>query len=83
MKTTVEVPDRLYRQVKALAAVRGQTMKAFFLDALRDKLATEMDKGKSEDGWMSVFGKAKKSDIEKIQRLIDEEFSHIDPEDWK
>ena len=40
MKTTLDLPDRLYRQIKARAALRGQTVKAFFLDALRDKLAT-------------------------------------------
>jgi metal-responsive CopG/Arc/MetJ family transcriptional regulator len=83
MKTTVEVPDKLYRQVKALAALRGQTMKAFFVDALRDKVITEKDKDKNGAGWMSVFGKAKKEDMEKLQRYIDAEFSHIDPEDWK
>jgi len=31
MKTTVEVPDTLNRQIKAHAALQGQTVKAFFL----------------------------------------------------
>jgi len=44
MKTTVEVPDTLYRQIKARAALKGQTIKAFFLEAIREKLLT--DRGK-------------------------------------
>ena len=82
MKTTVELPDKLYRQIKARAALRGQTIKAFFLDALRDKLATEKGQTQSEAGWKAVFGKAKKEDMEALRQLVDEEFSRIDPEDW-
>lgn len=82
MKTTVELPDKLYRQIKARAALRGQTIKAFFLDALRDKLTAESAKPKGQTGWRAVFGKADKDDVAEVQRIIDEEFSHIDPEDW-
>jgi hypothetical protein len=85
MKTTVELPDRLYRQIKARAALTGQTVKAFFLDAVRDKLAADAGaKSKAasgEVGWRAVFGKANKQDIAEVQRLIDEEH-RIDPENW-
>lgn len=85
MKTTLDVPDQLYRQIKARAALKGQTIKSFFLDAIRDKLLAERGKkgGKEETGWRAVFGKANKSDVAEVQRIIDEEFSKIDPEDWK
>ena len=82
MKTTVELPDKLYRQIKARAALRGQTIKAFFLDALRDKLATEKSQSQAEAGWRAVFGKAKKEDMDELQQIVDEEFSRIDPEEW-
>jgi hypothetical protein len=82
MRTTVEVPDKLYRQIKARAALRGQTIKAFFLDAVRDKLAKDNVPDQGEPGWMAVFGKAKKEDMEELQRIIDEEFSGIHPEEW-
>ena len=35
MKTTVELPDRLYRQAKAAAALRGRTLKDLVEEGLR------------------------------------------------
>lgn len=81
MKTTIEIADRIYRQVKARAAIRGQTVKSFFLEAIREKLAAERTSGSG--GWRSVFGKADKKSVLELQRFLDEEFSKIDPEDWK
>jgi hypothetical protein len=86
MKTTVEVPDKLYRQIKAYAALKGQTIKAFFLDALRDKLASESQPKPKEGakqpqekvGWRAVFGAADPKAVAEVQRIIDEEFSRID-----
>ena len=84
MKTTVEVPDNLYRQIKARAALQGQSIKAFFLDALREKLGMavegEEDKGL---GWRVAFGAADPEAVAEVQKIIDEEFSKIDPDDWK
>jgi hypothetical protein len=82
MKTTLELPDRLYRQIKARAALRGQTVKAFFLDAVRDKLAADRGAAKRETGWRAVFGKAKPADVDDVQRILDAEFEQIDPEGW-
>lgn len=36
-----------------------------------------------KQGWRAVFGAADKKDVEEVQRIIDEEFSRIDPEDRK
>ena len=83
MKTTLELPDRLYRQIKARAALRGQTIRAFFLDAVRDKLAAERNAVARQTGWRAVFGKAKPADVDDVQRILDEEFEKIDPEDWR
>ena len=38
MKTTIELPDALFRQSKSLAAARGVTLKRFFTEALEEKL---------------------------------------------
>ncbi len=83
MKTTVEVPDSLYRQIKARAALKGQTIKAFFLDAIRDKLVSEKGEPDNQTGWRAVFGAADPDDVAEVQRIIDEEYSKIDPETWK
>ncbi len=83
MKTTVEIPDNLYRQIKSHAASRGQTIKAFLIDALRDKLGkVQPNSEKEETGWRAAFGKGDKEAIEDVQRIIDEEFSQIDYAEW-
>jgi hypothetical protein len=79
MKTTLEIPDAIYRQIKARAALKGQTVRSFFLDAIQEKLNGQRRKG----GWQTVFGKASQDDVQNLQRIIDEEFSRIDPEDWR
>ena len=83
MKTTLEIPDGLYRQIKARAALKGQTIKSFFLDAIQDKLIAERDGGNKTPGWRSVFGKASKDDISQLQQILDDEFSRIDAEAWE
>ena len=83
MKTTLDVPDSLYRQIKARAALKGQTIRAFFLDAIQDKLNAERAGGSKDTGWRSVFGKATKDDISQLQQILDDEFSKIDFEAWE
>jgi hypothetical protein len=83
MRTTVEIPDNLYRQIKARAALDGQTIKAFFLEAVRDKLTAAPAKPDEEIGWRAAFGAGDPEAVAEVQRIIDEEFSTIDPEDWK
>jgi hypothetical protein len=38
VKTTIEIPDPLFRKAKARAVERGQSLKDFVTEALRDKL---------------------------------------------
>lgn len=82
MKTTVEIPDALYRQLKARAALHGKSVKDFLLEAVRAKLANERSKPKDKSGWRAVFGAADPQEIAELQRIIDDEFSRIDPEGW-
>lgn len=83
MKTTVEIPDPLFRQAKSRAAERGQTLKEFFEEALRDKLRKRKAAGSSEPAWMSGFGKLRRLHREtaRVQKLIDQIFDTIEPED--
>jgi hypothetical protein len=83
MKTTVEIPDTLYRQLKARAALEGQTIKDFLVEAVRAKLASEKPKSKRKTGWQAAFGTADPKEVADVQRIIDEEFSRIDLDDWK
>lgn len=79
MKTTLDIPDAIYRAIKARAAQQGRTVRAFFLEAIQEKLNGKRRKA----GWRSVFGKAAQDEVQSVQRIIDEEFSRIDAEDWR
>ena len=84
MKTTLELPDALFRKVKATAAERGQSLKDFVTEALRDKLAPGIAGGPAlAPEWMEGFGKLKRLHKEtvRIQAAIDREFASIEPED--
>lgn len=84
MKTTLELPDPVFRKAKATAAERGQSLKDFVTEALRDKFAAETDRPvATEPLWMQGFGKLKHLHKEtvRVQGVIDEEFDVIEPED--
>jgi hypothetical protein len=83
MKTTVEIPDPLFRKAKSRAAERGQTLKEFMTEALRDKLVKSGAAADAEPGWMKGFGKLRKlrSETARIQKRVDETFEVIEPED--
>jgi hypothetical protein len=75
MKTTLELPDPLFRKAKATAAERGQSLKEFVTEALRDKLA--LDTGRAgEPEWMQGFGRLKclRKETARLQSVIDQEF---------
>lgn len=84
MKTTIEIPDVLFRKAKSRAAERGQSLKDFVTDALQARLAADPSGGKSGDpAWMDGFGKLRqlRKETSRIQGVIDETFGRIEPED--
>jgi len=84
MKTTIEIPDPLFRKAKSRAAERGQTLKEFVTDALQARLATEPEGGPpGEPPWMSGFGKLQRlrKETARIQGMIDEAFEVVETED--
>ena len=84
MKTTIEIPDPLFRKAKATAAERGQTLKELVAEALHEKLAPKADKVyRGEPEWMRGFGKLRRLRKEtlRIQTRIDQAFEVVEPED--
>ena len=83
VKTTLEIPDPLFRKAKATAAARGQTLKQLVNEALRDKL-TKPD-AEEQPGWMKLFGSMKKhsAELRRIDAAIEDEFERVDHEEWK
>ena len=82
MKTTLEIPDQVFRQTKAKAAARGQSLRAFVTEALQEKLAAKPAAGR-RPGWMRGFGKLKglRNETSRIQAAIAAEFETIEAED--
>ena len=85
MKTTVEIPDTLFRQAKATAAQQGISLKELLTDALREQLRRKTGGGPSAKPWMKAFGGLRDLHREnkRIDRVIREEFEGIDQEDWR
>jgi hypothetical protein len=84
VKTTLEIPDALFRRAKARAAERGQSLKALVTEALQEKLAARTKIGQAEDPeWMQGFGALKRlrRETARIQERIDEAFEAVEPED--
>jgi hypothetical protein len=80
MKTTLEIPDPILRKAKVRAAQRGIPLRQFVTEAVQEKLAATKSADKP---WMQAAGKLRHLHEEtvRIQRIIDEEFGHIEPED--
>jgi hypothetical protein len=84
MKTTIEIPDRIFRRAKARAAERGQALKEYVTEALQEKLSTRStSRGSETPPWMRGFGQLRtlRRETARIQRVIDEEFGVVEPED--
>jgi hypothetical protein len=80
MKTTLEIPDAIFRRAKSVAAERGVPLRALITEALTDKLRAENGNSKP---WMAAFGKLRhlRGETEKINRILEEEFERVEAED--
>jgi hypothetical protein len=81
VKTTVEIPDSLFREAKTAAASRGQSLKTFLTEALKEKLSGRRRRQQAD--WPVLPPKLAKGEMSRIQAAIEGEFSRIDAEEWK
>jgi hypothetical protein len=81
MKTTLEIPDAIFRRAKTVAAARGIPFRTLVSEALAEKLRTQSNLDNKP--WMKTFGRLRHLHKEtvKIDRIIEEEFDQIEPED--
>ena len=84
MKTTFELPDKLFREAKSTAASQGETLRQFFTEAIAEKLQT-LSRQYSLRPWMKHYGALQEyaDELREIDRVVEDEFETIDPEDWK
>jgi hypothetical protein len=85
VKTTIEIPDTLFRQAKAEAAREGVSLKELFTVALRNQLRKKATAESPEMPWMKAFGGLKDlhRETKRIERVIEKEFESIDEEEWR
>ena len=83
MKTTLEIPDPIFRQAKSIAAQRGIALRAFVTEAVEQKLAVALQETKKP--WVKLAGGLKQfhKETARINGIIKGEFERIEPEDWK
>jgi len=81
VKTTLEIPDFLFRRAKSLAAERGIPLRQFVTEAVQEKLKTTSQ----EKPWMKHVGKLKhlRRERKRIEQRVEETFEQIDPEVWQ
>lgn len=81
MKTTLEIPDPVFRKAKARAAEQGIPLRQFVTEAVQEKINAGAEPG--EKPWMKLAGGLRhlRKETARINRLMDEEFEKIEPED--
>lgn len=83
MKTTIEIPDELFRKTKETAASRGETLGEFITDALTTRLETTSAPIAAGSGWRSVFGLGDPKSTARVDAVVESEFEQVDPADWR
>jgi hypothetical protein len=81
MKTTLEIPDLLFRRAKSIAAERGIPLRQLVTEAVQEKLrATPQEKP-----WMKHLGKPKPlhKERKRVDKRVEEAFEQIDRELWQ
>jgi len=81
MKTTLEIPDAIFRRAKSVAAEQGIPLRELVTEAVKEKLAR--NRGPSDQPWMTAFGKLRRlrKETARINRMIEEEFEQVEAGD--
>jgi len=83
MKTTLEIPDTLFRRTKSVAAERGIPLREFATEAVKEKLLAD-DKA-AEKPWVKHMGRLQhlRKKTARINALIEEDSERIDTVMWR
>jgi hypothetical protein len=82
VKTTIELPDDLFREAKATAARRGTALKQYFREALQEKLAREgffSESGPKQ--WPVPPPDVPIEELEQIDAFIERAFERVESEE--
>lgn len=81
MKTTLEIPNPIFRKAKATASALGIPLREYVTQAVEEKLL--LGSQRTGKPWLECAGELAHLHKEtmRIQKIIDGEFEQIDPED--
>jgi hypothetical protein len=82
VKTTVELPDDLFRRAKATAASKGMSLKDLFSQAVEERLSRDGARP-VEPAWKALAGNLAplRKETRRIEARIDDEFGQVDESD--
>jgi hypothetical protein len=82
VKTTLDIPDAVFRRAKAKAAERGVPLRQLITEALEEYLRAGA--ARPEKPWLGLAGQLRhlRTETARINKIIEEEFERIEPEDW-
>ena len=86
MKTTIELPEALFRRAKSTAVQEGVTLKQLLTEALESRLDDRRkvrNRKAAAPRWMRAYGALQhlRRERKAIERAIESEFEKIEPED--
>ena len=78
----MEIPDSIFRRAKAKAAELKIPLRQFVSEAVAEKLESKAESGVK--GVLKLAGGLRhlSKETARINKLIEEEFEKIEPEDW-
>ena len=80
MKTTLEIPDVIFRRAKAQAGERGIPLRQFVSEAVAEKLKSPT-RVKARARLVGGLRHLRK-ETARINQIIEAEFETIEPEEW-
>lgn len=79
MRTTLEMPDAIFRRAKAKAAEQGIPLRQFVSDAVAEKLAAKSADQAMARARLAGGLRHLRKETTRINRLIEREFERIEP----
>jgi hypothetical protein len=82
VKTTIELPDDLFRRAKVTAASGGMSLKELFTQAVEERLRRDGMRP-VEPAWKALAGNLAplRKETRRIEARIDDEFGQVDEDD--
>lgn len=83
MKTTLVIPDPLFRRVKARAAMKGMPLRAFMEESLEQALRIQDESDVTVNGWIDRLPKVPAIAVREVNSVIsDPTFRSIEQDMW-